>query len=141
MTATLPTLSEFRIELPGNGLAHVVFDAPGRSMNVFSEAAIVDIGRIARWLEEADVRGALIRSGKTTGFCAGANLPEIWAAYDMVLAHAEAAPFRDRLRSFLPSRASRYARSKPAASRSPRRSPGWRSAVAASLRCRRTIAF
>jgi hypothetical protein len=51
---------------------------------VFSEAAIVDIGRIARWLEEADVRGALIRSGETSGFCAGANLSEIWAAYDMI---------------------------------------------------------
>ncbi|WP_288048786.1 enoyl-CoA hydratase-related protein [Acidiphilium sp.] len=82
---SLPQLSEFRIELPGNGLAHIVFDAPGRSMNVFSEAAIVDIGRIARWLEEADVKGALIRSGKPTGFCAGANLPEIWAAYDTIL--------------------------------------------------------
>lgn len=82
----LPPLSEFRIELPGNGLAHVVFDAPGRSMNVFSEAAIVDIGRIARWLEEADVKGALIRSGKPSGFCAGANLPEIWAAYDTIAA-------------------------------------------------------
>ena len=29
---------------PGNGLAHIVFDAPGRTMNVFSEAAIVEIG-------------------------------------------------------------------------------------------------
>jgi 3-hydroxyacyl-CoA dehydrogenase/enoyl-CoA hydratase/3-hydroxybutyryl-CoA epimerase len=81
-----PTLSEFRIEFPGNGLAHIVFDAPGRSMNVFSEAAIVDVGRIARWLEEADVKGALIRSGKPSGFCAGADLPEIWAAYDTILA-------------------------------------------------------
>jgi 3-hydroxyacyl-CoA dehydrogenase/enoyl-CoA hydratase/3-hydroxybutyryl-CoA epimerase len=86
MNPNPPPLSEFRIEFPGNGLAHIVFDAPGRSMNTFSEAAILDIGRIARWLEEADVRGALIRSGKTTGFCAGANLPEIWAAYDMILA-------------------------------------------------------
>jgi len=86
MTISLPPLSEFRIEFPGNGLAHIVFDAPGRSMNVFSEAAIQDIGRIARWLDEADVRGALIRSGKPSGFCAGANLPEIWAAYDRILA-------------------------------------------------------
>src|ERR1700679_1065543 len=86
MTAPPPDLKEFRIEFPGNGLAHIVFDAPGRSMNVFSEAAIVDIGRIARWLEEADVRGALIPPGKPSGFFAGANLPEIWAAYDMILA-------------------------------------------------------
>ena len=89
MTAPLPALSEFRLEFPGNGLVHVVFDAPGRTMNVFSEAAIVEIGLIARWLAEADVKGALIRSAKTTGFCAGANLPEIWAAYDMIMATPE----------------------------------------------------
>jgi 3-hydroxyacyl-CoA dehydrogenase/enoyl-CoA hydratase/3-hydroxybutyryl-CoA epimerase len=85
MTA-LPELQEFRLEFPGNGLVHVVFDAPGRTMNVFSEQAIDEIGRIACWLEDADARGALIRSGKTTGFCAGANLPEIWAAYDTIMA-------------------------------------------------------
>lgn len=89
MTAPFPALSEFRLEFPGNGLVHVVFDAPGRTMNVFSEAAIVEIGLIARWLAESDVKGALIRSGKTTGFCAGANLPEIWAAYDMIMATPE----------------------------------------------------
>jgi 3-hydroxyacyl-CoA dehydrogenase/enoyl-CoA hydratase/3-hydroxybutyryl-CoA epimerase len=94
MTTPLPELEQFRIELPGNGLAHIVFDAPGRTMNVFSEAAIVEIGLIARWLEEADVRGALIRSGKTTGFCAGANLPEIWAAYDTIAATPAPRRFR-----------------------------------------------
>jgi 3-hydroxyacyl-CoA dehydrogenase/enoyl-CoA hydratase/3-hydroxybutyryl-CoA epimerase len=93
MTA-LPELSEFRLEFPGNGLAHIVFDPPGRTMNVFSEAAIAEIGLIARWLEDADVRGALIRSGKTTGFCAGANLPEIWAAYDMITATPRPRRFR-----------------------------------------------
>ena len=94
MTAALPELTEFRLEFPGNGLAHIVFDAPGRTMNVFSEAAIVEIGRIARWLEEADVKGALIRSGKTSGFCAGADLPEIWAAYDMIMATPKPRRFR-----------------------------------------------
>jgi 3-hydroxyacyl-CoA dehydrogenase/enoyl-CoA hydratase/3-hydroxybutyryl-CoA epimerase len=89
-----PPLSEFRIEFPGNGLAHIVFDAPGRSMNVFSEAAILDIGRIAGWLEAADVRGALIRSGKPSGFCAGADLPEIWGAFDTITATPKPRRFR-----------------------------------------------
>jgi 3-hydroxyacyl-CoA dehydrogenase / enoyl-CoA hydratase / 3-hydroxybutyryl-CoA epimerase len=94
MTIPAPQLSEFRLERKDNGLVHVVFDAPGRAMNVFSEAAIVEIGRIARWLEEADVRGAVIRSGKASGFCAGANLPEIWAAYDMIVETPEPRRFR-----------------------------------------------
>ena len=55
MTIPTPQLSEFRLERKDNGLVHVVFDAPGRTMNVFSEAAIVEIGLIARCLEEADV--------------------------------------------------------------------------------------
>jgi 3-hydroxyacyl-CoA dehydrogenase / enoyl-CoA hydratase / 3-hydroxybutyryl-CoA epimerase len=94
MTAPLPQLSEFRLERKSNGLVHVVFDAPARTMNVFSEAAIVEIDLIARWLEEADVRGALIRSGKASGFCAGANLPEIWAAYDTIMATPKPRRFR-----------------------------------------------
>jgi len=94
MTIPPPQLSEFRLERKDSGLVHVVFDAPGRTMNVFSEAAIAEIGVIARWLEDADVRGALIRSGKTSGFCAGANLPEIWAAYDMIMATPEPRRFR-----------------------------------------------
>jgi 3-hydroxyacyl-CoA dehydrogenase/enoyl-CoA hydratase/3-hydroxybutyryl-CoA epimerase len=86
MTPSLPKLEQFRLELKDNGLVHLVFDAPGRTMNVFSDAAIVEIVLFASWLAEADVRGALIRSGKESGFCAGANLPEIWGAYDMVTA-------------------------------------------------------
>jgi 3-hydroxyacyl-CoA dehydrogenase / enoyl-CoA hydratase / 3-hydroxybutyryl-CoA epimerase len=94
MVSPPPGLTEFRVELSDSGLAHVIFDAPDRTMNVFSEAAIVEIGRIARWLEDADVRGALIRSGKMTGFCAGANLPEIWAAYDKIMSTPKPRRFR-----------------------------------------------
>src|SRR5271165_2046795 len=94
MASSLPQVSEFRLERKDTGLVHIVFDAPGRTMNVFSEAAIAEIGLIARWLEEADVRGAVIRSGKVSGFCAGANLPEIWAAYDIIMATPEPRRFR-----------------------------------------------
>ncbi len=84
MTHPAPKLEQFRIEFKPSGLVHLVFDAPGRTMNVFSDAAIEELGVFARWLAVSDARGALVRSGKTSGFCAGANLPEIWASYDMV---------------------------------------------------------
>ncbi len=91
-------------------------------MNVFSEAAIVEIGLIARWLEEADVRGAVICSARRERLCAGANLPEISAAYDMILATPELHRFRTA--SIISSTsASRRAPWKHAASRSPPRSP------------------
>ena len=81
---SLPSLSNFRIEIPAPRLAHIVFDAPGRSMNVFSDAAIDDLGRIATWLRTTtEVDGAVVRSGKR-GFCAGADLAELGEAYDMI---------------------------------------------------------
>ena len=128
MTVPPTALKEFRIEFPGNGLAHIVFDAPGRTMNVFSEAAIIEIGMIARWLEQADVRGALIRSGKTTGFCAGANLSEIWAAYDTIMATPNATPLLRCLRSFLPPepRAARARDLRQAGRGGDRRAGAWR---------------
>jgi 3-hydroxyacyl-CoA dehydrogenase / enoyl-CoA hydratase / 3-hydroxybutyryl-CoA epimerase len=87
-----PTLSEFRLELQANGLVHLVFDCPGRSMNVFSNKAIHELGAFARWLPDAVVKGVVIRSGKESAFCAGADLSELGAAYDRVMA----APERDR---------------------------------------------
>lgn len=81
-----PTLTQFRLEFPHNGLVHLVFDCPGRTMNVFSDAAIDDLGAFADWLTTADVAGVLIRSGKDNAFCAGADLNELGVAYDMIMA-------------------------------------------------------
>ena len=92
MTA-VPTLTQFRLEFPGNGLVHLVFDCPGRTMNVFSNAAIEELGEFATWLPEADVRGVLIRSGKANAFCAGADLVELGFAYDMIMAAPRRARF------------------------------------------------
>ena len=92
MTA-LPTLTQFRLEFPGNGLVHLVFDCPGRTMNVFSDAAIEELGTFATWLADADVAGVLIRSGKSNAFCAGADLTELGFAYDMIMAAPRRARF------------------------------------------------
>ena len=92
MTA-LPTLTQFRLEFPANGLVHLVFDCPGRTMNVFSDAAIEELGTFATWLAGADVTGVLIRSGKANAFCAGADLNELGVAYDMIMAAPRRARF------------------------------------------------
>ncbi len=89
---TPPTLTQFRAEMQDNGLVHLVFDCPDRSMNVFSNKAIHELGEFAEWLHRADVKGVLVRSGKATGFCAGADLTELGVAYDMIVA----APAADR---------------------------------------------
>src|SRR6266403_5632228 len=87
-----PELKQFRIEWSANRVVHLVFDLPGRSMNVFSNAAIEELGRFADWLPQSDVAGVVIRSGKSSAFCAGADLAELETAYDMVMA----APTADR---------------------------------------------
>lgn len=82
---TMPNLTQFRIEPHDNGLVHLVFDCTDRSMNVFSNKAIHELGKFAEWLQRADVNGVLIRSGKASGFCAGADLTELGVAYDMIV--------------------------------------------------------
>jgi 3-hydroxyacyl-CoA dehydrogenase/enoyl-CoA hydratase/3-hydroxybutyryl-CoA epimerase len=88
-----PALTQFRVEVTDRRIAHLIFDCPGRTMNVFSEAAIVELGAFAAWLAEADVVGAVIRSGKDNAFCAGADLTELGVAYDMIMAAPPRARF------------------------------------------------
>ena len=102
MTHSLAPLTQFRVEPQPNGLVHLVFDCPDRSMNVFSNKAIHELGAFAEWLHGADVRGVVIRSGKSTGFCAGADLSELGAAYDMILAAPPADRFDLAFNHFFP---------------------------------------
>lgn len=99
---TPPTLTQFRTELHDNGLVHLVFDCPDRSMNVFSNKAIHELGEFAEWLHRADVTGVLVRSGKPSGFCAGADLTELGVAYDMIVAAPPADRFDIAFSHFFP---------------------------------------
>jgi 3-hydroxyacyl-CoA dehydrogenase / enoyl-CoA hydratase / 3-hydroxybutyryl-CoA epimerase len=82
----LGKLKEFRAERTESGVLHLVFDMPGRPMNVFSNAAIAELVIFSEWLRGSDVKGVVIRSGKPSAFCAGADLGELGLAYDMVMA-------------------------------------------------------
>src|SRR6266446_8510081 len=86
---------EFRAERAENGVVHLVFDMPGRPMNVFSNAAIGELVIFSEWLRGSDVKGVVIRSGKASAFCAGADLGELGLAYDLIMAAPAAA--RDRV--------------------------------------------
>src|SRR5258708_7522958 len=70
----LGMLQQFRAERSENNVLHLVFDMPGRPMNVFSNAAIAELAVFSRWLRDSDVKGVVIRSGKPSAFCAGAAL-------------------------------------------------------------------
>lgn len=91
----LGKLRQFRAERSENNVLHLVFDMPGRPMNVFSNAAIAELAIFSRWLRDSDVKGVVIRSGKPSAFCAGADLGELGLAYDMIM--AAPAETRDRV--------------------------------------------
>src|ERR1700724_3979288 len=84
----LGEVDEFRAERAENDVLHLVFDMPGRPMNVFSNAAIAELVVFSEWLRGSDVKGVVIRSGKPSAFCAGADLGELGLAYDMIMAAA-----------------------------------------------------
>src|SRR6266852_8827995 len=91
----LEKLQQFRTERTENNVLHLIFDMPGRPMNVFSNAAIAELSLFSQWLRRSDVKGVVIRSGKPSAFCAGADLAELGFAYDMIMAAPAAT--RDRV--------------------------------------------
>jgi 3-hydroxyacyl-CoA dehydrogenase/enoyl-CoA hydratase/3-hydroxybutyryl-CoA epimerase len=51
----LGKLKEFRAERTENDVLHLVFDMPGRPMNVFSNAAIAELVILSEWLRGSGV--------------------------------------------------------------------------------------
>jgi 3-hydroxyacyl-CoA dehydrogenase/enoyl-CoA hydratase/3-hydroxybutyryl-CoA epimerase len=74
-------MENFKIEVDSDGVALVTFDVPGRSMNTLTASVIKEIGEVVETIKsDAAIKGAVITSGKTTGFCAGADLGELGGA-------------------------------------------------------------
>ncbi len=82
-------MRNFNIEIDADGIAVVRFDIPGRSMNVITAETQADLVVLAaRIAEDPAITGAVLVSGKSSGFCAGADLGEMehdiaqWRAAD-----------------------------------------------------------
>lgn len=78
---TIPVLSRlknFRVTRDSRGVVTALLDVPGRAQNVFNEDVIFELQRIVGEIEHLpDVRLLLFRSGKPSGFLAGADVHEI----------------------------------------------------------------
>jgi 3-hydroxyacyl-CoA dehydrogenase/enoyl-CoA hydratase/3-hydroxybutyryl-CoA epimerase len=71
-------MNNFKLEIDDAGIALITFDVPNRSMNTLTGEVIRELGDIAKTLAtDANIKGAIITSGKTSGFCAGADLGEL----------------------------------------------------------------
>ncbi len=65
-------MENFKIDVDADGLALITFDVPGRSMNTITASVMKDIGEIVERIKsDAAIKGAIITSGKASGFCAG----------------------------------------------------------------------
>lgn len=70
----------WRVDRSDDGLWTLWFDCPGRTYNVLDPPAFEDLdGCLADLEGEDSLRGLLVRSDKTSGFCAGADLRTIRA--------------------------------------------------------------
>jgi len=71
-------MPNFTVTVDDAGTALVVFDVPGRSMNTLTADVVRELGElVARISSDGAIKGAVFTSGKTTGFCAGADLGEM----------------------------------------------------------------
>jgi 3-hydroxyacyl-CoA dehydrogenase/enoyl-CoA hydratase/3-hydroxybutyryl-CoA epimerase len=68
------TFTNFTLDIDGDGIALVTWNAPGRAMNVIDMTVIDELTAIVEQLAtDGAVKGVVITSGKDT-FCAGADL-------------------------------------------------------------------
>jgi len=71
MSATAWTLSS-----GADGIAVLTLDVPERSANTLSSAVLHELGKRLDALEQSPPKGLIIRSGKASGFIAGADINE-----------------------------------------------------------------
>jgi 3-hydroxyacyl-CoA dehydrogenase/enoyl-CoA hydratase/3-hydroxybutyryl-CoA epimerase len=74
MAESKTSFTNFTLDIDGEGIALVTWNAPGRTMNVIDVAATTELSAIVEELAtDGAVKGVVITSGKET-FCAGADL-------------------------------------------------------------------
>ncbi len=71
-------MENFKIDVDADGIALITFDVPNRSMNTLTSSVMAEI---PQWVERVKtdeaIKGVVLTSGKTSGFCAGADLGDM----------------------------------------------------------------
>ncbi|NJC40284.1 3-hydroxyacyl-CoA dehydrogenase/enoyl-CoA hydratase/3-hydroxybutyryl-CoA epimerase [Brevundimonas alba] len=71
-------MENFKIDVDADGIALVTFDVPGRSMNTLTSGVMAEIPQVVERIKTDDaIKGAVLTSGKASGFCAGADLGDM----------------------------------------------------------------
>jgi 3-hydroxyacyl-CoA dehydrogenase/enoyl-CoA hydratase/3-hydroxybutyryl-CoA epimerase len=72
----MSTDKAWRLDRETNGIASLTLDRPGTSANSLSRAVLVELGELLRTLKSDPPRALVVRSGKASGFIAGADIRE-----------------------------------------------------------------
>ncbi|ADK99924.1 3-hydroxyacyl-CoA dehydrogenase NAD-binding domain-containing protein [Brevundimonas subvibrioides] len=71
-------MENFKIDVDADGIALITFDVPGRSMNTLTGKVMDELPALVERIKTDDaIKGAVITSGKASGFCAGADLGDM----------------------------------------------------------------
>ncbi|MCG2665032.1 enoyl-CoA hydratase-related protein, partial [Brevundimonas sp.] len=71
-------MENFKIDIDADGIAVIAFDVPGRSMNTLTSSVMKEIPELVERIKtDESIKGAVITSGKASGFCAGADLGDM----------------------------------------------------------------
>lgn len=71
-------MENFKIDVDADGIALITFDVPGRSMNTLTSGVMAEIPELVERIKTDDaIKGAVLTSGKASGFCAGADLGDM----------------------------------------------------------------
>jgi 3-hydroxyacyl-CoA dehydrogenase/enoyl-CoA hydratase/3-hydroxybutyryl-CoA epimerase len=73
---TSPAAPAWRAEIDTEGIAWLTFDKPGTSTNVLSRDTLLELDAHLQSIAQSPPRGLVVRSGKTSGFIAGADVHE-----------------------------------------------------------------
>lgn len=76
------TYQHFAVTRDDEGIAWVLFDRAGKSANTLSGEVMDEFGEIVTALEKDLPKGVVLRSAKTSGFIAGADINEFVGASD-----------------------------------------------------------
>src|SRR5437588_9568911 len=71
-----PNRQHWKLERDADAIAWLVFDKAGTSTNTLSAEALDDLRAVLRELSSAPPKGLVLRSGKDSGFIAGADIEE-----------------------------------------------------------------
>ena len=85
-------MKTMNLTVDGDGIALIVIDLPGRPMNVMTPEFLTDLDDLAKRLaSDATIKGALLTSGKTGSFVAGADLKDLVQEFDRGITPAKGA--------------------------------------------------